>query len=748
MILLSSLNTLKLRPLKTTPIFILALLLFMVNFSAAQDLNLNPNPQELVFNEYIATPIQFNVVQKNADKSTEHLLASFFNEDNTSSKGFSIHIGTIDDKFSRKLKNQVPNKPESYHIDLSKKHISVIGRDTRGTYYGVRTLIAVLKNPKTPLGYITDYPDITARGTVEGFYGTPWSFNHRIRQIDFYGQNKLNTYIYGPKDDPYHSSPNWRKPYPETEANQLKKLIERAALNHVDFVWAIHPGKDIKWNDTDRVALLHKFELMYKLGVRTYAVFFDDISGEGTNPKQQADLLNYLNTEFVETKKDVKPLIMCPTEYNKSWSNPKGKYLETLGEALDPSIRVMWTGNRVVADIDKETMEWINAKIQRKAFIWWNFPVSDYVRNHMLLGPTYGNGTDVTQNLSGFVSNPMEHAEASKIAIYGVADYTWNMSKYQAEKKWLEAMQVVMPESYKALEIFARHNSDLGPNGHRYRRDESVSFTPIAEAFLKDLEAGQNIKNFETVHNEFQAMVEASYILLNSSDNPVLLDEIRPWIKQFQLLGQSGLATLNMYKALQTQNTNAFERSYQAVKALKTEMYALDRSENQNPYQPGIKTASLIVTPLINNSFKLLTQNYNKAFGKQLELEADYNPHTLFTNIAQLENQQVNLRDRTLVLNPPLEIIRLEPGAYLGFELQEATRITQMHYKLTPDTIYTNLKLEISNNGEEWATIPHPLDNKDLVKVSVNQTAKYIRLINTSTETLETKLKQLSINIK
>ena len=88
----------------------------------------------------------------------------------------------------------------------------------------------------------------------------------------------------------------------------------------------------------------------------------------------------------------------------------------------------MWTGNRVVADIDQETMKWINAKIQREAFIWWNFPVSDYVRNHLLLDSTYGNGTDIANTISGFVSNPMVHAEASKIAIYGVADYSWNMA--------------------------------------------------------------------------------------------------------------------------------------------------------------------------------------------------------------------------------------------------------------------------------------------------------------------------------
>lgn len=98
------------------------------------------------------------------------------------------------------------------------------------------------------------------------------------------------------------------------------------------FYWAIHPGQDIKWNTEDRDKLMHKFELMYQLGVRAFAVFFDDISGEGTRADKQAELLNYLDDHFVKAKKDVAPLVMCPTEYNRAWSSDKTGYLRTLGK--------------------------------------------------------------------------------------------------------------------------------------------------------------------------------------------------------------------------------------------------------------------------------------------------------------------------------------------------------------------------------------------------------------------------------
>ena len=125
---------------------------------------------------------------------------------------------------------------------------------------------------------------------------------------------------------------------------------------------------------------------------------------------------------------------MCPTEYNRAWAG--SDYLDVLGRTLDPSIQIMWTGNSVVADITREGLEWVNRRIQRPAYVWWNFPVSDYCRDHLLMGPAYGLDSDVTGAMSGFVSNPMERAEASKVALFGVAGYAWNLQAYSPEKSF------------------------------------------------------------------------------------------------------------------------------------------------------------------------------------------------------------------------------------------------------------------------------------------------------------------------
>ena len=135
-------------------------------------------------------------------------------------------------------------KPVSgaYSLKADAKGIQIVGYDERGAFYGLQTLRQIVNSEmaKGQMPYTTcnDYPDLPNRGVVEGFYGEPWSHQVRLSLIDYYGKNKMNTYLYGPKDDPYHSCPNWRLPYPEKEAKNISELVQACRRNRVDFVWA------------------------------------------------------------------------------------------------------------------------------------------------------------------------------------------------------------------------------------------------------------------------------------------------------------------------------------------------------------------------------------------------------------------------------------------------------------------------------------------------------------------------------
>lgn len=732
---------------------VISFVFFFLSFciSAQNNLELSPTPQSVRdLKVTISMPASVRIIGKtSADSQAVSLLKTLFTE-NTDRKAFSVIIGEKSDRDIRRYAKQIPNHPEGYYLSVEKDKIVIAGNDNRGTYYGVRTLQQLISDGQLSITEIKDYPDIAARGVVEGFYGTPWSHEDRLSLLKFFGENKLNTYIYGPKDDPYHGfGEKWRLPYPEKEAQNIKHLVEVSAQNHVDFVWAIHPGRDIKWTTEDRDLLVKKFESMYELGVRAFAVFFDDISGEGTNPEKQAELLNYVDNNFIQKKNDVLPLIMCPTEYNKSWSNIERGYLPTLGEKLNPNIHIMWTGDRVISDINVQGLEWINQHIRRKAYIWWNFPVSDYVRDHLLMGPAYGLDNNAGNLMSGFMTNPMERAEASKVAIFSVADYAWNVADYQPMEAWERAFKAVMPNHYDAFRTFSIHNADLGPNGHGYRRDESWEFKNTASDYLQSIRKGKdNPEMVSAVQNEFMSMATAAEALLRSNDNPELIKEIKPWLTQFSIQGRAGLSATFLQEALKTGNRAQFKRLYEYITVLKQEMHRIDTEENQNPYQPGVKTGSLVIEPLIDSTLMFFADQYAKKYDETLPRIANFSPHTLFTNIAQIENLPVRYLRRTISITPILEVLRVPAGGYFGIEMSPEQLISGTKINIGLPEFPSWAVVQLSKNGNDWVTYEGKTNDKGEWNGG-KQDEKYtfVRLLNTSNKEQECYLKSFEVRV-
>ena len=763
--------------------------------ATAQHMAVQPVPQEVQMSgRTLSFPTALHLV--GSDEANVHaveLLRSLLpdavpcSSASAAGRQYRILIGEKNDKSVKKYRRQIPPHAEGYYLSVGEKEIVVAGYDERGTYYGVQTLRQLLSaalsesmsrsasSPKSasassvspasasasevalsdsaslPEITVRDYPAVRYRGVVEGFYGTPWSHEARLRQLRFYGENKMNTYIYGPKNDPYHSCPGWRKPYPEKESAQIRELVKVATENEVNFVWAIHPGQDIKWNDEDRRLLIAKLESMYNLGVRSFAVFFDDISGEGTDPHRQADLLNYIDRHFVKAKPDVTPLVMCPTEYNRSWSNPKGNYLTTLGEKLDPSIQIMWTGDKVVADIKEESMEWINARIRRPAYIWWNFPVSDYVRDHLLLGPVYGNDTHIASAMSGFVTNPMEHAEASKIAIYGVADYAWNPGQYDAQQTWEAAIREVLPGAAGELQFFAAHNSDLGINGHNYRREESVEVKPVADRFLKSYltDGTWRTEDYQQLLSLTRRMQSASDILLVDTENRPLIEEITPWLLQFKLLGEIGEETLQLAQLIANGSVSeSFLSSYRHIRALQQQLYLNDQRYNQNGYQPGMRPASLVIKPLIDQTFVAAVERYNRLTGSSLAATVEYSPHKLVSDVPQIQHLPLQARGKQVLVTPSNEVVRWGAGQKVEIELDKVYPLTGIIVNFFKNEPCPWGRFEISVDGKQWRTVEHVHQGVRQRVYFKNEPVRFVRFTNVSDEAHEVFFRQFVIMMK
>jgi hyaluronoglucosaminidase len=236
-------------------------------------------------------------------------------------KNFSTTNGTVEliigergDAAVAEYENQIPTKAEGYYLAITTNKVVIAGNDASGTYYGVQTFIQAASQPKVMCAVITDYPSVPQRGLVEGYYGNPYSEADRMGLLEMFGEMKMNVYIYGPKDDAYHKS-KWREEYPAELGKKITEYVNIAKANKIEFMWAIHPGEDIQWNATDRANIVNKLKAMCALGVRSFAVFWDDLWGDdGTHGDEQAELMNYIAAELQKAYPEVKPLTICPTQ--------------------------------------------------------------------------------------------------------------------------------------------------------------------------------------------------------------------------------------------------------------------------------------------------------------------------------------------------------------------------------------------------------------------------------------------------
>lgn len=531
----------------------------------------------------------------------------------------NLRLGLKTDPRLSSYRTKVPTQDESYYLEVNSRGITLVGADSVGLYYGLQSLRQLLASNQVPYCKITDYPSVGLRGVVEGFYGNPYSHSDRIEQFKFYGRTKLNTYIYGPKDDPYHRD-KWRELYPEQERKRISELVTQAHQRGVRFVWAIHPGLDIKWTEEDRKAVVRKCEDMYRLGVRSFAVFFDDISADDESARHQAELLNYLYEHFEKTGMKIGSLILCPTQYNQAWA--KGAYLDILGTKMNPKIEIMWTGKTVVTMIDRETMEYVNARIRRKGFIWLNYPVTDFAVDHILLGPMRGNASDIDQLVSGFVANPMEYAEASKVGVFGVADYLWNMKAYDADRAWEGAVKELYPHSTVAFRHFAQDNVDPGANGHRFRlQGESRDIAPVITRFKESLLEGHVDRiAWSKLQDRFRTMAEDATILLADKTNEALSKELRPWLEVYHHMAQQGGLLLRMQRLLAEGKAEEFMASYKELQSIESKQGAIrSRDFAGSLNAPYPKPADQVIAPFLAWFKRQLYSDYRKAYTYEVD---------------------------------------------------------------------------------------------------------------------------------
>ncbi|MFD4258123.1 beta-N-acetylglucosaminidase domain-containing protein [Streptomyces sp. NPDC058534] len=359
----------------------------------------------------------------------------------------------------------VPDHAEGYALQVTaggdrRGTVALGGTDVTGQFYAVQTLRQLFTDPEEGRDRIagasvSDHPSMPLRGSIEGFYGPPWTHEERLDQMDFLGDVRSNTYVYAPKDDPYHRE-KWRDPYPADKLEELTGLVQRASANHVRFTFAVSPGASICYSDpSDTAAMTKKLKAMYDIGVRSFSIPLDDISytkwncegdekefgapGRGPAAEAQVKLLNTVQREFIEAHPGTNPLQMVPTEYGDLTDTA---YKQKLRSTLDSKVEIMWTGMEVVPpEITNDQAAQASRLFGRKVFVWDNYPVNDFARTRgrLLLAPYDKRERGLSQHITGLVSNPMNQAAASKLAMFTMLDFAWNDGAYDRERSARQA---------------------------------------------------------------------------------------------------------------------------------------------------------------------------------------------------------------------------------------------------------------------------------------------------------------------
>lgn len=690
-----------------------------------QGIVINPTPQSLVRGKGV---LNASKGFKLADK--QKAFAGAREIVNISKKGAPLAV----DFGKASAKAGVKQVPGAYLLEVTPAGAKIVGYDEAGAFYGLQTLrqlAAGATDGRIPAVTINDFPTLKYRGVVEGFYGTPWSHKARLALLDFYGRNKLNDYIYGPKDDPYHSSPYWRQPYPADQAQNIRELVASARKNQVNFVWAIHPGKDIRWTKEDYDSLVNKFEMMYDLGVRSFAIFFDDIDGIGTDPVRQAALVNDLTRDFVIPKGDVTNILICPTDYSQAWAKPgPDGPLAVYGRDLNPNAEVFWTGAVVCSDLTPETLQFINSRIKRPALYWWNYPVTDYCKHILLQGPVYGLDTTLTpEQVVGIESNPMEHAEASRLALYGVADYAWNIAAYNPIDNWERGLAEIMPGATEAYRTFAIHSTDTEDG---YRRDESWE----TETFPYNNYTPQQ---FNALKAEFERIQAAPVQIRQGATNQALIAEMSPWLVEFEKLGRRGLNTLNLIKVYEQGNPAATWNAYAA-----NTMTAAERRD-YNAHKIG----TMKLQPFYENAMMDMGVDFYKSLTGNLP--AVYNPIGSYATITSPKARLMLDGDSTTYYHSGDAQVE---GHWIGVDLMQVTPVSEIEVlqgrnsdKADVD-FFDHATLEASADGKEWTPLIPELTNTYIIRWTgepVN--ARYVRLRRLdSKRTNWTAVREFAIN--
>ena len=114
------------------------------------------------------------------------------------------------------------------------------------------------------------------------------------------------------------------------------------------------------------------------------------------------------------------PLHVCPTVYCKSFAKGNLKdneYLITLSKGIDPSVRILWTGDEVVSkSIGLKGIRELKRLFTNPIVIWDNFYANDYCPSKFFVG-AYSGRKLLSQEVLGIGINPTGMVQTDSVCL-------------------------------------------------------------------------------------------------------------------------------------------------------------------------------------------------------------------------------------------------------------------------------------------------------------------------------------------
>ena len=420
-----------------------------------------PIPQK---NNLCGVPVTIKDVAVSGD--FQSLALTVFEDYGIGTKGdFLVKIKVKNERKTTYIEELSRLSDEKYFITVNSDGAFVETSSRRGVFRAINTLSKLIVNGELKEGELEDYPLFETRGYIEGFYGHTWEQSKRLSVLQLMAKYGMNTFFYAPKDDEYHRA-KWREFYPEKEIMQLKKLLEAARFNELDFCWCIGPGLTYCYSsDSDFETLINKIKSIYALGAKNFGLLLDDIPADFQYPEDAENYSDIVDAHIALVNKTYKSLkavdssirlTVCPTQY---FGEADDYYISKFARGIPADVRVFWTGREICSGFltCREADDFIRST-NHKPFYWDNYPVNDAeMFQEMHLGAVKGRDKELYKHSEGLISNVMEYAECSKIPLMTIADYLWNPLQYNSEKSLKNAHRELLGERAEQFAYIADH---------------------------------------------------------------------------------------------------------------------------------------------------------------------------------------------------------------------------------------------------------------------------------------------------